>query len=89
MVFRWASVAHGAGDSAPPASSSACTEGLSVVLSQIVVQRSRAGFFQERLEHHVLATTFGETEAVFFLKIAFVAGIVTTGTNASLTLPLY
>jgi hypothetical protein len=30
------------------------------------VQRGRAGFFQERLEHHVLAATFGETGAVFF-----------------------
>jgi hypothetical protein len=69
------SVAHRtsdlANDLAPPASSSARTEGLSVVLSQVVVQRGRAGFFQQRLEHHVLATTFGETRAVFFPQRAY------------------
>ena len=71
MAFRRASVAHGASDLAPRASSSARTEGLSVVLSQVLVQRGRAGFFQQRLEHHVLATTFGETGAVFFPQRAY------------------
>jgi len=42
-----------------------------VVLSQIVVQRGRARFFEQRLEHHVLATAFGKTGAVFFSQRAY------------------
>jgi hypothetical protein len=71
ISFRRVNVAYGASDLAPPASSSARTEGLSVVLSQVVVQRGRVGFFQQRPEHHVLAATFGETGAVFFPQRAY------------------
>jgi hypothetical protein len=42
--------------------------GLSVVMTQVFVQRSGARFFEQRLEHHVLATAFGETGTVLFAQ---------------------
>ena len=42
-----------------------------MVLPQIVVQRGRTRFCQKGLEHHVLATAFGEARAVFFPQRAY------------------
>jgi hypothetical protein len=39
---------------------------LSVMMLQIVVQRRRTGFLQERLEHHVFAAALRETWSIFF-----------------------